>query len=287
MKLWAPAKINWTLEVLGRREDGYHAVRTVMQAIDVCDRLEFGVGEGVRLEVEGPHEAWGDDLVLRAAQALDGGAGRGARIGVWKHIPVAAGLGGGSSDAAASLRGLDELWGLGHDEADLMELASQIGSDVPFFLHGGTALVEGRGERVTPLPDARPRWLVVLAPAIQIADKTKRMYVALRPEHFSDGSRTAALVERVRNGEGVREEDLFNAFEEVAFEVFEGLDGYREALLAAGARRVHLGGAGPALFALAEDEAGANAIRDKVSSPDGRLFVARTLGAAESLRREG
>ena len=285
MKLIAPAKINWTLEVLGRREDGYHAVRTVMQAIDVCDRLEFGVGEGVRLEVEGPHEASEDDLVLRAASLLDGGGGRGARIGVWKHIPVAAGLGGGSSDAAASLRGLDELWGLGHDEADLMELASQIGSDVPFFLHGGTALVEGRGERVTPLPDARPRWLVVLAPAIQIADKTKRMYAALRPEHFSDGSRTAALVERVRNGEGVREEDLFNAFEEVAFEVFEGLDGYREALLAAGARRVHLGGAGPALFALAEDEAGANAIRDKVSSPDGRLFVARTLGAAESLRR--
>ena len=289
MRLYAPAKVNWTLEVLGRPDNyrGYHEVRTVIQAIDLCDTLEFEPGEGVRLEVEGPHEVSGDDLVLRAAALLDGGGGRGARIWLGKRIPVAAGLGGGSSDAAAALRGLDELWGLGHDEADLMELASQIGSDVPFFLHGGTALVEGRGERVTPLPDARPRWLVVLAPAIQIADKTKRMYVALRPEHFSDGSRTAALVERVRNGEGVREEDLFNAFERAAFEVFEGLEAYREALLAAGARRVHLGGAGPALFALAEDEAGANAIRDKVSSPDGRLFVARTLGAAESLRREG
>ena len=104
MGLHAPAKINWTLEVLGRREDGYHEVRTVLQAIDLCDILEFGPGEGVRLEVEGPHGASEDDLVLRAAALLDGGGGRGARMRLAKRIPVAAGLGGGSSDAAATLR---------------------------------------------------------------------------------------------------------------------------------------------------------------------------------------
>jgi len=96
MRLFAPAKVNWTLEALGRREDGYHEVRTVMQTIDLCDTLEFAPGDGVRLEVEGPHEVSEDDLVLRAAALLDGG-GRGARIRLRKRIPVAAGLGGGSS----------------------------------------------------------------------------------------------------------------------------------------------------------------------------------------------
>jgi 4-diphosphocytidyl-2-C-methyl-D-erythritol kinase len=287
MKLLAAAKINWTLEVLGRRGDGYHEVRTVMQTIDLCDELELEPGEGLELEVDGPHEATEDDLVLRAAALLEEGRGRGAQMRLTKRIPVAAGLGGGSSDAAAALRGLNHVRGLGHDTQQLAALASQIGSDVAFFLAGGTALAEGRGERVTPLPDAAQTWLVLLVPPLHLAEKTRRMYEALTPADFTDGSRTGALVERIRNGEGVRENDLFNAFERAAYEVFEGLEGYREALLAAGARRVHLAGAGPALFALAEGEAPANAIRDKVSSPDGRLFVVRTLGAAESQRREG
>jgi homoserine kinase len=113
------------------------------------------------------------------------------------------------------------------------------------------------------------------------------MYAALAEADFSDGSRTEALVERVRKGEGVREEDLYDAFERAAYEVFEGLGDYRDALLAAGAGGVHLAGAGPALFALGPDEAGARAIRDKVSLPDARVLVVRTLTAAESLRREG
>jgi len=289
MRLYAPAKVNWTLEVLGRPDHyrGYHEVRTVMQTIDLCDILEFEPGEGVRLEVEGPHEALEDDLVLRAAALLDGGGGRGARIHLAKRIPVAGGLGGGSSDAAATLRGLNELWRLGLGGGRLVEMAAGLGSDVPFFLAGGTALVEGRGERIAPLPDAAPAWLVVLAPPIALVEKTQRMYAALTPSDFSDGSRTAALVTAIRGRRPLVDSGLFNVFERAAYAVFEGLDVYREALLAAGAGRAHLAGAGPALFALAPDEAGANAIRDKVSLPSGRLFVARTLTAAESLGREG
>ena len=287
MKLFAPAKINWTLEVLGRREDGYHEVRTVLQAIDLCDILEFGPGEGVRLEVEGPHEALEDDLVLRAAALLDGGGGRGARIRLTKRIPVAAGLGGGSSDAAAAVRGLSEVWGLGRSDEELTELAAQLGSDVPFFLVGGTALAEGRGERVTPLPDAALAWLVVVVPPIALADKTKRMYGALTPSDFTDGSRTVALAERLRAGMPLRDADLYNAFERAAYAVIEGLDVYRGALLAAGAGRVHLAGAGPALFALAADEAAARAMLSRLRAPGGEAFAARTLTAAESLRQEG
>ena len=289
MRLYTPAKVNWTLEVLGRPDHyrGYHEVRTAIQAIDLCDILEFGAGEGVRLEVEGSHEASADDLVLRAAALLDGGGGRGARIRLTKRIPVAAGLGGGSSDAAATLRGLDELWGLGLGGERLAEIAVGLGSDVAFFLAGGTALAEGRGERVTPLPDAAETWLVLLAPPIAPADKTRRMYAALKRPEFSDGSRTAALVTAIREGRSVADGGLYNVFERAAYAAFAGLDAYREALLAAGAQRVHLAGAGPTLFALAGDEAGATAIRDKISLPGGRLYVVRTLTAAESLRREG
>ena len=188
--------------------------------------------------------------------------------------------------AAAALLGLNALWGLGHSSERLGQLAATLGSDVPFFLSGGTALAEGRGERVTPLPDVAPAWLVLLVPALQISDKTRSMYAALTPDDFSDGSRTAALAERLRGGEGVRDEDLYNAFERTAFEVFEGLAAYREALLAAGARRVHVAGSGPALFALGPDEAAAKAVRDKVSLRGGWLFVVRTLSAAEVLLAE-
>ncbi len=106
---------------------------------------------------------------------------------------MAAGLGGGSSDAAAALRGLDELWRLGRGDARLAEMGTEIGSDVAFFVHGGTALAEGRGERVTPLPDISPVWLVLLVPHFRLPAKTRRMYDALTPADFSDGSRTEAL----------------------------------------------------------------------------------------------
>jgi 4-diphosphocytidyl-2-C-methyl-D-erythritol kinase len=287
MLLYTPAKINWMLEVLGHREDGYHEVRTVMQAIDLCDTLEFAAGEGVGLEVEGPHEVTEDDLVLRAAALLDGGDGRGARVRLTKRVPVAAGLGGGSSDAAAALRGLNELWGLGRSPDALAQMAASLGSDVPFFLASGTALAEGRGERVMPLPDAKRAWLVLLAPPLAMADKTRRMYAALIPSDFSDGARTEACVAAIREGRSPADGDLYNAFERAAYQVFDGLDAYREALLAAGAARVHVAGAGPALFALAADEPSARAMLSRLRPLGGRAFAARTLTAAESLRREG
>ena len=287
MRLRAAAKVNWALEVLGRREDGYHEVRTILQTIDLCDTLEFEPAEELRLEVHGPHEPSEDDLVLRTARLLDGGAGRGALIRLTKRIPVASGLGGGSSDTAAALRGLNEVWGLGHSQVELAALAAQLGSDVPFFLTGGTALAEGRGQRVTPLPDGTQTWLVVLAPPITLADKTATMYAALTPDDFSDGSTTVALAERIRRGVAVDDAALRNAFDRVAYERFEGLVAYREALLAAGATSVHVAGAGPALFALAADEAAAREMLARLRSPGGQAFAARTLTSAEALAEEG
>lgn len=286
MRLYAAAKINWTLEVLNRRDDGYHEVRTVMQTVELRDSLDIEAAGELQIEVEGPHEVSEDDLMLRAAAVLDEGGGRGGRVRLRKRIPVAAGLGGGSSDAAAALRGLNRLWGLGHGKERLAELAAQIGSDVPFFIYGGTALAEGRGERVTALPEAAPMWLVLLAPPLELPEKTRRMYAALAVADFTDGSRAEALVEGIRGGRPVDDGGLYNAFERAAFEAFVGLDGYRDALLAAGARRAHLAGSGPALFALGPDEETARSVYGRLRPRGGQAFLVRTLTAAEALRRE-
>jgi 4-diphosphocytidyl-2-C-methyl-D-erythritol kinase len=287
MRLRAPAKLNWTLDVLGRREDGYHEVRTVLQTIDLCDGLEFQQADELRLEVQGAHEVSEDDLVLRAARLLDGGSGRGAHIRLAKRIPVASGLGGGSSDAAAALRGLNRIWGLGLDVGTVAAMAAELGSDVSFFLRGGCGVAEGRGERVTPLPAWPTNWLVLLAPPLTLPDKTATMYGALTADDFTDGSRTNACVAAVLEGRPLHDEDLYNAFERVAYERFEGLEAYREALLSAGARAVHLAGAGPALFTLAAGEASARGMLGRLHPGlSGQAFVARTLGSAEALAEE-
>jgi 4-diphosphocytidyl-2-C-methyl-D-erythritol kinase len=312
MKTLAPAKINWTLEVLGQREDGYHEIRSVMQTIDVHDEVwawlapdrrpverPGDVPEGVPWIIvtnspvrvgwhRGPdmqdtkEESTSWTLTHRAASLLDPTDLRGAGVEVTKHIPVASGLGGGSSDAAAVLRSLDQLWRLSLGRERLTELAAELGSDVAFFLYGGTALAEGRGERITSLPDSPVAWLVVVMPPINMPDKTKRMYEALEAEDFGDGTRSEALAEQLRVDGRIGKDGLCNAFERVAYRMFDGLEMYREALLSAGAQGVHLAGAGPALFALAASEEGARELADRVQAPDAKVFVARTLGAAEA-----
>lgn len=286
MKLLAAAKINWTLEVLSGRDDGYHELRTIIQTVEPCDALELTPADRLELEVEGAYEPSGDDLVLRAAALLGRWGEDGAHIRLGKRIPIAAGLGGGSSDAAATLRGLDELWRLGYGDARLAEMGAQLGSDVAFFAYGGTALSEGRGERVTPLPDISPVWLVLLAPPFRLPEKTRRMYDALTAGDYGDGSRTEALRGRLQRGHPIADSDLYNVFERAAYEVFEGLDAYRDALLAAGARRAHLAGSGPALFALGPDEAAARAVHDRLQPPGGQAMLVRTLTAAEARATE-
>ena len=166
LTLEAPAKINLTLEVTGRREDGYHDIASIMQTVDLTDELTFDEAEELTLECDAPELQTEDNLVLRAARLLRQHAGvdRGARIGLRKRIPHPAGLGGGSSDAATALTGLCRLWGLDMTARDLTPLAASLGSDIPFFLHGGTALVSGRGEKVRPLPAAELGWIIILAP---------------------------------------------------------------------------------------------------------------------------
>lgn len=280
----APAKINLTLEVLGQRADGYHEIRSVIQTISLCDSLSFELAGGLEFKSDSAEWVAGKSLVSKATDWLkkESGTVKGAIISVKKRIPLLAGLGGDSSDAAATLRGLNQLWGLTLTREQLVPLARQLGSDVAFFLYGGTALVEGRGEIVTPLPPLLHRWVVVAVPPVpRQPGKTRQLYESLKPGHYTDGQSTQKLVAEIRAGREFSTSLLFNTFENVALAHFSGLDVSRRHMVKMGATNVHLAGSGPALFTLLEDRAQAEDFCSRLKEPRLELYLAETLPALE------
>jgi 4-diphosphocytidyl-2-C-methyl-D-erythritol kinase len=169
----SPAKINLFLEIVGRRQDGFHEIESIMQLVDLCDEVRLcRRGHGIRVQVQGADlpEGRGNLAYRAAALALEaGGVSEGVEIHLAKRIPVAGGLGGGSSNAAAVLLGVRRLYGLDWSQETLQRLASQLGSDVPFFLSDGLAAARGRGEILAALPPWPPRWLVLANPGFPIS----------------------------------------------------------------------------------------------------------------------
>ncbi|MBN1176755.1 MAG: 4-(cytidine 5'-diphospho)-2-C-methyl-D-erythritol kinase [Dehalococcoidales bacterium] len=274
----APAKLNLTLEVLRKRDDGYHEIRSVIQAIDWCDTLHFEVGKDVSFKCD--MEGWSAEasLVSRAAQLVKEAAGdKGASITIEKRIPLLSGLGGDSSDAAAVLRGLNDFWQLNLSQEKLRELAAQLGSDVFFFLQGGTALVEGRGERVTPLPSLPETWAVLVVPDVPVKKgKTAAMYASLIPGYFTDGAITGRLVDTLRKGMGFSPSQLFNTFGNIAF-ISGKLRTYKEHLVKMGAPGIHLAGSGPTLFTMFMDKSTAEKFYESCVKQGMKTYLARTL----------
>jgi 4-diphosphocytidyl-2-C-methyl-D-erythritol kinase len=196
----APAKVNLFLEVLGKRADGYHEIATLMTAVSLYDTLEFKEESSPRIQLacDQPELSTGpDNLVCRAAALLQARAGctRGARIQLRKRIPMAAGLAGGSTDAAATLIGLNQLWQLGWSATELAALGAELGSDVPFFLAGPAAWCTGRGEQVTPLKLGRPLHLVLVCPPVGLATAAVYRGVTV-PAEPQDGEAIRAAAER-------------------------------------------------------------------------------------------
>jgi 4-diphosphocytidyl-2-C-methyl-D-erythritol kinase len=289
----APAKINWTLEVLGRRPDRYHEVRTVLQTVDLCDRVAVSPAKDLELVLTGPAGQAGasltgvpaaENLAYRAAALLRERAAQpvlGACIELTKAVPAGAGLGGGSSDAAAALRALDRLWGLGLAPAELARLGAQLGADVPFFLLGGTALGRGRGDEVTPLPDVPPQRLLLVVPGRRQARKTAAMYAHLRREHFSDGEGSERLAAAISRGVAPSDDDVFNTFEDIAAEVLPEAAAAAERCQRLGLRP-HLAGSGPAQFVLLQPDADSGLLREALSSAGSDVFEAATMAASEA-----
>jgi len=199
----APAKLNLTLEVLAKRSDGFHEIRSVIQTISLNDSLHFQLSQGLTFKCDNPEWLPEKSLVSKAVSLLQEttGCSKGAVVEVTKRIPLVSGLGGDSSDAAA---------------VELVRLASQLGSDVAFFLHGGTALMGGRGEIVTPLPLLPHMWVVLMVPPVpRLPGKTGQLYASLKNSHYTDGGITEKFADMLRGDKEFRTPLLFNTFENV------------------------------------------------------------------------
>jgi len=282
----APAKINLTLEVLAKRQDGFHEIRSVIQTINLCDSLSFQLSQDITFEPDMPDWIAEESLVSRAVSLLKEttGCSEGVTVEVKKRIPMMSGLGGDSSDAAAVLRGLNQLWGLNLSKDKLLELARQLGSDVAFFLYGGTALVEGRGEIVTPLPPLPHRWVVLAIPPVpRLPGKTKQLYESLGANHYTDGQITQRLAEELKAGGEFTSSLLFNTFENVAFTSFAGLDVSRSHFVKIGAADVHLAGSGPALFTVVKDKDKAEELCILLQNQRLEPYLTETLAEIEKI----
>lgn len=241
------AKINLSLEVLGKRRDGYHELVSVMQTVTLSDELRVEDAPDIELTCRHAEISGADNLVFLAARLTRQrfGVVRGARLELLKTIPVAAGLGGGSSDGASALVALDRVWGLRAGCRALSDIAEQLGSDVPFFLYGGTALVEGRGERVARLPDSTRSWYLLACPSVRVS--TARIFSSLPPSAWTDGSTTRRLAAdptRTRQpAVGV------NALQETLFRVFPETRSCFDAVHRLAPGRALVSGSGPTVFA--------------------------------------
>lgn len=271
----APAKINLTLEVLGKRPDGYHALRSLMVPIELYDEIEIEPAERLALMCDDPALAGEENLVLRAANAV---GVRGARIALRKRIPTQAGLGGGSSDAAALLIAARAgTFGALPPWEDLA-IARSLGSDIPFFLVDGAALVEGTGERVTPV-GAIPPWvaLIVKPPvAISTAEAYRRLDERERPQRprsESIGIQAVAALQRADFAEVTRL--LSNDFHEDALARHAEIARAAAAIESAGSSRALLSGSGSSLFALYQRRSEAEDAAARIAlPPEYRRFVA-------------
>ncbi len=278
LRLEALAKVNRSLCVLGVRPDGYHELDTLFQTIDLFDDLSLEEDDRLTLSIEGGTlSAGGSNLVLRAAHALAvrAGAVRGARLRLTKRIPVGAGLGGGSADAAAALLGLNALWGLGLATQELRLAAASVGSDVAFFLFGGRARGTGRGEQIEMLPDAPDESLVLLVPPFGMA--TPDVYRDLGARPLPDAPPAAPPA-----GELPERNDL----EATAERLRPELRIFRALLLSAGAVSARLSGSGSALFGVFPSDDAARRAAAALDGRDGaRAVVTRTVSRAEWNRR--
>jgi 4-diphosphocytidyl-2-C-methyl-D-erythritol kinase len=279
--VWAPAKVNLFLEATAKRIDGYHEIATLMVAVSLYDTLELkeDVSAATHIDCDDPSLPTGsENLIWKAASALRNPGATGATIRLRKRIPVLAGLGGGSSDAAATLAGLNLLWDLRKNKRELAELGGRIGSDVPFFFAGGAAWCSGRGEQVEPVRLGKPLWFVLACPTqgLSTADVYGRLILDKSPIP-GDAIRSAAC-----RGDLVRlGQELFNRLQSTAERLCPSvkvmIDKFREL----GAVGQLMSGSGSAVFGLCHDREHAFEIgrqlrlaQENGSSP--RVFIVRS-----------
>lgn len=287
MSIKAPAKINLSLDVLYKRPDGYHEVKMVMTTIDLADRIELvALPEEDAIRIVSQNRFVPDDcrnLAYQAAKLLKEtfSIRQGVAISITKHIPVAAGLAGGSSNAAATLRGLNKLWQLGLTLDELAELGAKIGSDVAFCVYGGTALATGRGEIITPIPSPPPCWVVLAKPPIGVS--TAEVYRNLELERVSHPDVDAMVRAIERQDYAAICRLVGNVLEEVTLKKYPEVAHIKEQMKRFGADAVLMSGSGPTVFGLIEHDSRMQRVYNGLRGFCDQVFAVRMLGERHSL----
>lgn len=271
MELKAHAKINLSIDVLSRRADGYHDVRMIMQSVSLYDTLKFNICEnGIRLYCNSPDIPCNEkNIVFKMLNLIKEkyDISSGIEVDIEKRIPVAAGLAGGSTDAASAIIAANKIWNLGMSYDEMIALGREIGADVPFCIKGGTALSEGIGEKLTPLPPL-PTTLVVLAkPPIQVS--TRDVYQKLRLDEIIVRPDTNKIIEYIKEG-NIRSipDNLVNVLESVTIKRYPIIDEIKREMVQAGALGSLMSGSGPTVFGIFDDyikaETSYNRLRDYI-----------------------
>lgn len=276
----APAKINLGLDALYKRDDGYHELQTIMASVDLADKLVFrdrADGEFSLTTDSGFLPVDERNLIYQVVELVRErlGINRGVEIEVRKRIPVAAGLAGGSSDAAATLRGLNRLWELNLSLSELAALGAEIGSDVPYCLLGNTSLVEGRGEIITPLPTIPQTWVVLVKPKLSVS--SRKIFAALTFDDLPHPD-IAALEQAIRQGnyqEMVKH--LGNSLERITITKHPVVQQVKDKMLKFGADAALMSGSGPTVFALCEHYSRAQRVYNGLRGFCEEVYLVRTI----------
>jgi 4-diphosphocytidyl-2-C-methyl-D-erythritol kinase len=273
----SPAKINLILRVLRRREDGYHDLATLMQTISLCDEMRFSL-TGDTITVKSPGSSLPeneDNIVYRAAQALFSyvSYSSGVEIEIKKNIPIAAGLGGGSSNAATTLITLNDMIGCHLSVEDLISIGSRIGADIPFFIYGKTAWAFGIGERLQAADEIPPMWFVLVNPGFEVS--TKKVYENLKLGLTKEVIKyNIPRLEKVSHIAG----KLSNDLEKVTFGFYPIVGDIKELLLSAGALGSLMSGSGPTVFGIFENEETARTAEETLRRANiGSVFTVHSL----------
>lgn len=282
----APAKINLSLDVLHKRPDGYHEVEMIMTTIDLADRVELSLLDANRIDIFSQNRFVPDDqrnLAYQAAQLIKERykIKKGVSIVIEKNIPVAAGLAGGSSDAAATLRGLNKLWQLDLSLEELADIGSEIGSDVSFCVYGGTALAKGRGERITELPSPPTSWVILAKPFLGVS--TAEVYRRLDLSSIDHPDLKQMI-------QGIEDKDyqkvcshVGNVLEEVTLKLHPEVALIKDQMKRFGADAVLMSGSGPTVFALVQHDSRMHRIYNGLRGFCDQVYAVRLLGERVTL----
>ncbi|MDI6780590.1 MAG: 4-(cytidine 5'-diphospho)-2-C-methyl-D-erythritol kinase [bacterium] len=277
IELYAPAKLNLYLDVINKRLDGYHDIVSILQAIELYDIIQIEAADEINFKCPALDIPSESNIAYKAAKLLWEYTNKcqGAAINLDKHIPHGAGLGGGSSDAASVLMGLNQLWELGLNNQELMQIGERLGADVPFFIIRGTCLAEGIGTRITPLPTICPIWFVLVYPRINIS--TDWVYKNVKFELTNQIKTVKIMLDGLTHNDIMAvSRGCYNRLEDVTLEAYPQIKTIKDELIDAGCLAALMSGSGSCVFGITGSKEEAERVACKLKGGNQDTFVVRS-----------